>query len=317
MAEGTVNLQRLRERRERENARLQSRANRKSRAQYVLPFRLLCYLTFAIVLLIKLNKDITSGSPSFSWALVFIPLWIEQVDKILNNGENIYQAIREGIFDREKRYDMLLPPIAKIIIDVGSIITKIVLAIRIDMNPLPFHSISFAPSPASFSLNDTSNNTGQSNSNSIYNNPLYDNNSNVSSLSSSSNSVSTYYNPLYYNNSNVSSLSSVPNPNNALPSYRQVFLPFWIAVGISTFVICWTPDRPEVRNPNDTHCQKFWRQVTTGAIYGGTALLLPLLIVNKVDEIAPFIKRVSLAPYLHNLGGVGDDSFEWCLCALW
>jgi hypothetical protein len=264
VAEGTVNLQRLRERRERENARLQSRANRKERAQYVLPFRLLCYLTFAIVLLVKLNKDITSGgSSSFSWALVFIPLWIEQVDKILNNGENVYQAIKEGIFDREKRYDMLLPPIAKIIIDVGSIITKIVLAIRIDMNPLPFHSISFAPSPAS-SLNATSNNTGfPSHSTSIYNNPLY------------------------YNNSNISSLpSTVPNSNNALPSYRQVFLPFWIAVGVSTFVICWTPDRPEVRNPNDTNCQKFWRQVTTGAIYGGTALLLPLLIVNKVDEVS-------------------------------
>jgi hypothetical protein len=242
----TANLQRLRERRERERTRSESRAKRKKRSKYVLPLRLLCLFIFSCILLRKLDRDETNPT-SFSWAIVFIPLWIENLDKMINNAFNIQQAYLEGRLDREVRYDMLLPPIAKMILDFGSFITKIFLAARLDMDLLPYYqnlntSISFTPS------------------------------------SSSSSS--------YLHNNSHHLLFPSSSPTIPLTPYRQVFLPFWICAGISTFVICWTPDRPEVRNADDTCCQKFWRQITTAAVYGGSAVLLPLLIVNKVDQVA-------------------------------
>ena len=240
----TVNLEQLRERRDREAARSVGRAERKKRAQYVLPLRIFCYLIFSSLLLEKLDGNIST------WLVVFIPLWLENFDKIWNNIQNIREALLEGRVDRETRFDILLPPIAKICLDIGSVVTKFFLAARIDLDPAPLS---------------------------------YDDDGSISSSTLLSNSPSS-------SSSSSFQLGTAPSSSVSLTvelaTYRQVFLPFWICAAIGTFIICWTPDRPEVRHADDTKCQKFWRQITTGCIYGGSAILMPLMVVNKVDGVS-------------------------------
>ena len=251
----TVDIQRLRQRREREAQRSEGRIARQKRKEYVLPLRIFCFIVFALLCLQKLEGNLST------WAVVFVPLWFENMDRVYNNLININEAILESRVDREIRYDILLPPIAKIVLDIGSMLTKIFLALRIDMEStattlldqhLYLSSPSPSPSPSSFSF---------------------------SAPSFTAPSSSSF--PVAY----TTSSTYPPLPESTLPSYRQTFLPFWIAAGLGTFIICWTPDRPEVRHPDDTYCQRFWRQVTTGAIYGGTSILMPLLVVNKVDAV--------------------------------
>lgn len=252
----TVNIERLRRRRDQETRRAAGRVARKKRSQYVLPLRILCFFLFSVLLYYKLEHSITS------WFVVFLPLWIENIDKVYNNGINIKEAMMESRIDRQRRYDILLPPIAKIVLDLGSIVTKILLAVRVDME-----SIVVPSSSSSFSNFSNFTNPG---------NPGDTHNSNTQQQSNFSNSN-------HSNNNN----SIIPTSTTSdLPTYRTTFMPFWIACAIGTFIICWTPDRPEIRNAQDTLCQKIWRQVTTGAIYGGTAILMPLLIVNKVDGVS-------------------------------
>ena len=123
----TVDIQRLRQRREREAQRSEGRIARQKRKEYVLPLRIFCFIVFALLCLQKLEGNLST------WAVVFVPLWFENMDRVYNNLININEAILESRVDREIRYDILLPPIAKIVLDIGSMLTKIFLALRIDM----------------------------------------------------------------------------------------------------------------------------------------------------------------------------------------
>ena len=190
----------LRGRRDAEATRQHARQVRRSRQSYVLPFRVLLLLTFSILLLLQLKESIDS------FYVVFIPLWIINLDKILQAAINFHEGLLESRLENSRRDDLLLPAISSILIDVGSIATKVLMVSRL---------------------------AGQ-----------------------------------------------IEWP------YRTVFTPSWIAIGIATVLIGLTPERNESQLNTESPWARVCRRFITSGVWCSITVLMPLLIVNKVDRIS-------------------------------
>ena len=190
----------LRARRDAEATRQAGRRARRSCQAYVLPLRISLLLLFATLLLERLDGDIDS------YYVVFVPLWIMNGDKIFQAAINFREGALEARLEGRRRYDLQLPAVSSMLIDSGSVLTKIFMA-------------------------------------------------------------ATLIGQLDW-------------------TYRAVFTPTWVAVSISTVLIALTPERPEVRNPRDTICAVVWRRIVTASVWCAMTILMPLLVVNKVDHVS-------------------------------
>ena len=151
-------------------------------------------------MLLQLDGDIDS------YYAVFVPLWLINMDKIFQAAVNFREGTLEATLEGRPRYDLQLPAVSSIIIDFGSVLTKIFMAATL-MGQLTW-------------------------------------------------------------------------------TYQTVFTPTWIGISISTVLIALTPERPDARNPRDTMCAIVWRRVVTAGVWCAVAILMPLLVVTKVDWIS-------------------------------
>ena len=119
----------LRERREREAQRVHGRRRRRSQSWYVPLLRISCILAFAVLLLLKLDGDIDG------WYGVFVPLWLDNVDKAVNHVLAMREARLEARLDRQRRDDLLLPPVSALLVVLGSFISKFFLVARLEGAP--------------------------------------------------------------------------------------------------------------------------------------------------------------------------------------